>query len=131
MNQNSVFCIAFSHLQADQMVQRLKGAAFSTQDISVIAAVGPLVAELGDLARSFISLGVPWPKARSYEGRIKEGRILVAVQTGRDEDAALAKEIFSKAGGSDICTTHEISEQYNPVSKLQLVSRSTASLSYA
>lgn len=102
MNQNSVFCIAFSRLQADQMVQRLKGAAFSIQDISVLAAVGPMVAALGDMADGLHSQGVPLPKARLYQVRIKEGRILLAVQTGTADEITLAKEVLSKAGGNDI-----------------------------
>lgn len=50
MTQNSVFCLAFSSLQADQMVRRLKGEAFSIHDISVLYAIGPMVAALGDMA---------------------------------------------------------------------------------
>jgi hypothetical protein len=107
MNQDSVFCIAFSRLQADQMVQRLKGAAFSIQRISVLSAVGPLISSLGDMASGLLGQGVPWLKARLYEVRVKEGRILIAVQTGSDDEILLAKDILSKAGGNDICATRE------------------------
>ena len=69
------------------------------------------MSELASLQRAFASgllgQGVPWLKARLYEVRVKEGRILIAVQTGSDDEILLAKDILSKAGGNDICATRE------------------------
>ncbi len=107
MNQNSVFCIAFSRLQADQMVQRLKAATFSIQDISVLSAVGPMAAALVDMADGLHRQGVPLSKAKLFQVRVKEGRILLAVQTRSADEITLAKDVLSKAGGNDICATSE------------------------
>jgi|GEM_PF-2186275 len=107
MTPNSVFCIAFSRIQADQMVKRLRGAAFSTQYISELSATGPIVAALGDMVTGLLKQGVPAHKARIYQVRVLEGRILISVQTWSDEEIFLAREILSKAGGNDICATKE------------------------
>ncbi len=131
MNQNSVFCIAFSRLQADQMVQRLKGAAFSIQGISVLSAVGPMAAALGDMVDGLCRLGVPLPKARLYQVRVKEGRILLAVQAGTADEITLAKEVLSKAGGNDICATSEPLPPYRSSFKPQTAQVSEPRFSFA
>lgn len=128
MNQDSVFCIAFSRLQADQMVQRLKGAAFSIHDISMLFAAGPMVAVLGDMACGLLNQGIPVLKARIYEDRVKEGRTLVSVQTESDDEMTLAKEIFIHAGGSDICTTKEPMQEYSPTPHLKQLSKASLSV---
>lgn len=110
MKQDSVFCIAFSRLQADQMVQRLKSEAFSIRDISVLSGTGPMMAALGDLVVGLQNQGVPWAKARLYADRMKDGRYLVSVAAESDAAVALAKEVLIKAGGSDLCATYEPSQ---------------------
>lgn len=114
MKQDSVFCIAYSRIQADQMVLRLKGAAFHSRDISVLSAIGPMVAALGDIVTSLHNQGLPWIKARLYDNRIKDGRILVAVQTGSDVAITQAIDILTKAGGADVCASRDPEEQYLP-----------------
>ncbi len=114
MTPNSVFCIAFSRIQADQMVMRLKHEAFSIHDISVLSAVGPMVNALGDMAGGLLSQGVPMSKVRLYESRIKEGHTLLSVYAPSQHEMTSAMEIFSKAGGTDICTTEEPLQQYSP-----------------
>lgn len=128
MTQNSVFCIAFSRLQADQMVQRLKREGFSTHDISVLFAAGLMVAILGGMARGLLCHGVPLLKARLYEDGVKEGRTLVSVQTGSDGEMTLAKEIFIHAGGSDICTTKEPLQEHRPMPHLKQLSKASLSI---
>lgn len=110
MKQDSVFCIAFSHLQADQMVQRLKSKAFSIRDISVFSGTGPMMAALGDLVSGLQQQGVPWAKARLYADRIKDGRILLSVVAESENAVTLAKDVLIKAGGNDLCATHETAQ---------------------
>lgn len=131
MSQNSVLCIAFSRLQADQMVQRLKWAAFSIHDISVLSAAGPLVAALGDMSRGLLGQGVPLSKARLYEDRLKEGQTLVSVQTGNDDEVMLAKEIFVKAGGSAVCATEKFFQQQRAANTPRQTQPSESRLSFA
>ena len=131
MKPDSVFCIAYSRLQADQMVQRLKGEAFSIHDISVLAATGPVMAALGDVVSGLQSQGVNWAKARLYESRLREGRILVSVQARGAEAIKLAKEILVKAGGNDISTSRDADEPFLQKPKSQTVRANDAQLSFA
>jgi hypothetical protein len=171
MSKKSVFCIAPSRQQADQIVEHLKKAAFSNDDISVLfpdkesvrdfahekhtkaaegatagvgtggliggalgwiagmgvlaipgmgpfIAAGPLLAALsgaalaatvGGIAGGLIGLGIPEFTARRYDGKIKEGDLLLSVHTDTADDIARAKEIFSDGGATDICATGEAS----------------------
>jgi hypothetical protein len=171
MSKTSVFCIAKSRSQAEQIVERLRFARFSNNDISVLfpdkgtthdfahekntkapegavtgagtggvvggalgwvagigalaipgvgpfIAAGPIIAALsgaaigatvGGIAGGLIGLGIPELEAKRYEGKIKEGNILLSVHTENSEEVARAKDIFAKAGAVDICTTGEAS----------------------
>lgn len=129
MKQDSVFCIAFSRLQADQMVQRLKSEAFSIRDISVLSGTGPMMAALGDIVGGLQNQGVSWAKARLYADRMKDGRILVSVVAENEGAVTLAKEVLIKAGGSDLCATYAPSQPYR--STTQETRPSESRLSYA
>lgn len=124
MISHAVFCMAFSRLQADQMVQRLRAVAFPVPDISVLFATGPMIAVLGDLSQGLVSQGVPLQKARLYETSVKDGQTLVSVLAESKEKEALAQEILSKAGGNDICVTGEPSSQHCPAFTPHLVQMS-------
>ena len=56
-----------------------------------------------------IGLGIPELEAKRYEGKIKEGNILISVHTDNSAEISRAKDIFTKAGAEDICTTGEAS----------------------
>ena len=171
MSKKSVFCIATSRNQADQIVEQLKNANFCNNDISALfadketnrdfahekhtkapegavtgastggvvggalgwiagigalaipgvgpfIAAGPIIAALsgaaigatvGGIAGGLIGLGIPELEAKRYEGKIKEGNILISVHTENSEEISRAKDIFTKAGAQDICTTGEAS----------------------
>ncbi len=169
MSNKSVFCIATSRLQADQIVDQLKNANFSNNDISALfadkttshdfahekntkapegavtgagtggiiggalgwiagigalaipgfgpfIAAGPIMAALsgaaigatvGGIAGGLIGMGIPEIEAKRYEGKLKEGNILISVHTESSEEITRAKDIFTHAGAEDICTTNE------------------------
>ena len=171
MSKKSVFCISTSRQQADHIVDQLKTANFSNNDISVLfpdkgttrdfahethtkapegvatgagtggviggalgwvagigalaipgvgqfIAAGPIIAALsgaavgaavGGIVGGLIGLGIPEIEAKRYEGKIKEGNILISVHTENSDEITLAKDIFTKAGAQDICTTGEAS----------------------
>jgi hypothetical protein len=171
MSKKSVFCIATSRNQADNIVDQLKNANFSNNDISALfadkgtshdfahekhtkapegavtgavtggvvggalgwiagigalaipgvgpfIAAGPIIAALsgaaigaagGGIAGGLIGLGIPELEAKRYEGKIKEGNILISVHTDNSAEISRAKDIFTKAGAEDICTTGEAS----------------------
>ena len=169
MSKKSVFCIATSRGQADRIVDQLKAANFSNNDISVLfpdkgstrdfahekntkapegavagastggvvggalgwiagigalaipgvgpfIAAGPIIAALsgaavgaavGGIAGGLIGLGIPELEAKRYEGKVKAGNLLLSVHTENSEEITRAKDIFTRAGAQDICTTSE------------------------
>jgi hypothetical protein len=165
----AVFCLARTEAQAITIVNELKAAGFSHNDISVLfpdtsgtkdfahdqqtkapegaatgagtggllggafgwlvgigalaipglgpfIAAGPIVAALsgaaagaalGGITGALIGLGIPEYEAKRYEGRIKEGNILISVHTEDSTEVARAKAIFERAGAEDIADAAE------------------------
>jgi hypothetical protein len=80
---------------------------------SVIAA-GPIIAVLREaaaegMARALVGLGVSGDQANRYEVKIRDGSILISVQTHDSDETARANEIFMVAGAQDICLPSETS----------------------
>jgi hypothetical protein len=184
MSKKSVFCIATTRPQADQIVDQLKAANFANNDISVLfpdkgtthdfahekhtkapegavtgagtggliggalgwvagigalaipgvgpfIAAGPIMAALsgaaigaaaGGIAGGLIGLGIPELEAKRYEGKIRKGNLLISVHTENSADITKARDIFTKAGAQDICTTGEAS---TPATKASKANKST------
>ncbi|HEX9788012.1 MAG TPA: DUF3341 domain-containing protein [Candidatus Binatia bacterium] len=81
-----------------------------------LIAAGPIMGALagagagaaaGGLTGALIGLGIPEYEAKLYEGKIKEGNILIAVHSENSEETKRAKEIFERAGAYDISYTEE------------------------
>lgn len=171
MSKSSVICIAKTESQAINIVDQLKAANFSSNDISVllpdksgtkdfaheqhtkapegattggvtggvlggafgwlvgigalaIPGVGPLIAAgpimaalggaavggaLGGITGALIGLGIPEYEAKRYEGKIKDGNVLISVHTENRDEISRASDIFKNAGAEDISTTGESS----------------------
>src|SRR5688572_6496983 len=154
MARRSVFCMALSESQALEIVDQLKLAGFSSDDISVlfpdksgtrdfgheqhtkapegaatgvsaggllggtlgwlagigalaIPGVGPLIAAgpimaalsgaavgaaVGGITGALVGMGIPEFEAKRYEGKIREGNILISVHTDDSNERARAKE---------------------------------------
>ena len=54
-------------------------------------------------------MGIPEYEAKRYEGKIKEGSILISVHSEDSEEVKRAKEIFERSGAHDISSTGETS----------------------
>ena len=153
MSKKSVFCLATSRTQAEQIVDQLKTSNFSNNDISVLfpdketnrdfahekntkapegavtgagtggvlggalgwlvgigalaipgvgpfIAAGPIMAALsgaaigataGGVAGGLIGLGIPELEAKRYEGKIKQGNILISVHAEDSDEIKRAK----------------------------------------
>ena len=169
MSKSSVICIARTESQALSIVDELKAANFSNNDISVLfpdktgtkdfaheqntkapegaatggvtggvlggafgwlvgigalaipgvgpfIAAGPIMAALGGaalggavggIAGALIGMGIPEYEAKRYEGKVKNGNILISVHTEVSDEVKLAKDIFKRAGAEDISSTGE------------------------
>lgn len=62
---------------------------------------------IGAIAGSLIGLGIPEYEAKRFEGRIKEGGILVSVHCDDNDWKEKAKKIFEDSGATDISSTNE------------------------
>jgi len=165
----AVFCIAKSEEQATRIVNELKEAGFSNNDVSVllpdragsrdfahehhtkapegaatgaiaggvmagvlgwlvgigslaIPGVGPLIAAgpilaalsgaaaggaVGGLAGGLVGLGIPEYEAKQYEGKVKNGNILISVHTEDSKERSIAKKVFDRAHADDISYSGE------------------------
>ena len=165
----AVICIAKSEEQATRIVDDLKAAGFSNNDVSVllpdragsrdfahehhtkapegaatgavaggvtagvlgwlvgigslaIPGVGPLIAAgpimaalggvaaggaVGGLAGALVGFGIPEYEAKQYEGKIKNGNIMISVHTDDSRQRKIAKEIFDNDHATDVASTGE------------------------
>lgn len=79
-------------------------------------AAGPIMAMLGGAAAgaalggvsgALIGLGIPEYEAKQYEGKLKQGNILISVHSEDGKDVDRIKDVFKKAGAEDISYTEE------------------------
>jgi hypothetical protein len=165
----AVFCIATSHAMAEGVVNQLKVAGFSGNDISVLfpdkrgtkdfaheqhtkapegaatgagtggfiggalgwlagigalaipgvgpfIAAGPIMAALsgaavgaavGGITGALVGMGIPEYEAKRYEGKIREGNILISVHTENAGEVDRAKGIFRAAAARDVSVAEE------------------------
>jgi uncharacterized membrane protein len=64
-------------------------------------------AATGGIAGGLIGLGIPEYEAKRYEGKVKDGNVLMSVHTQDSKERERAKEIFTNAGAEDIAYTGE------------------------
>jgi uncharacterized protein (TIGR02271 family) len=167
--KSSAFCLVDTEEQADSIVEKLRSAGFSDNDISVLfpdkrstrdfahkketkmpegatvgastggivggtiglltgigalaipglgpfIAAGPIMAALsggaiggvvGGIAGALVGFGIPEYEAKRYEGKVKEGGILISVHSENRDETNRAKDIFKEAGAHDISSTGE------------------------
>ena len=81
-----------------------------------IIAAGPLAAALsgaavggavGGIAGALVGMGIPEYEAKRYEGKIREGNILISVHTEDGNEVDMAKDIFKAEGAQSIATAGE------------------------
>jgi hypothetical protein len=84
--------------------------------VGPLIAAGPLVAGLagvgaggavGGLLGALVGAGIPEYEARRYEGRVKDGGVLLSVHAETDGEVLRAKEILRESGADDIASAGE------------------------
>jgi Protein of unknown function (DUF3341) len=84
-------------------------------------AAGPIMAALagigvggtaGGLVGALAGAGIPEYEAKRYEGRIKNGGILLSVHCDNSEWTSKAKDILERTGAEDVSSTGEASADF-------------------
>lgn len=90
--------------------------AIAIPGVGPFLAAGPIMAALagaglggatGGLVGALIGAGIPEYEAKRYEGRIKEGGILLSVHCDNSEWTSKAKDILERTGAQDVSSTGE------------------------
>lgn len=90
--------------------------ALAIPGIGPFVAAGPIVAMLsgigvggtvGGFTGALIGVGIPEYEAKRYEGRIRNGGILLSVHCDNSDWVKRAKEILDHSGAADIATSSE------------------------
>src|ERR1700693_5429334 len=81
-------------------------------------AAGPIMGALaglgvggavGGLIGALVGMGIPEYEAKRFEGRIKEGGVLLSVHCDTSEEIASAKDVLKHTGAQDISSAGEAS----------------------
>jgi len=89
-------------------------------------AAGPIMAALagvgagatvGGVTGALVGFGIPEYEAKRFEGRVKNGGILLSIHCDDSEWASKAKEILTHTGAEDISSTSEASADYGSTDK--------------
>lgn len=92
--------------------------ALAIPGLGPFIAAGPIMGLLGGMGAggviggitgALIGMGIPEYEAKRYEGRIKEGNILISVHAEDSEQADHAKDILEHGGAEDISSATEAS----------------------
>jgi hypothetical protein len=90
--------------------------ALAIPGLGPFIAAGPIMATLsggaigalgGGLTGALVGLGIPEYEAKRYEGKVKEGGILISVHSDSNDETKQAKDIFKESGAHDISSTGE------------------------
>jgi hypothetical protein len=100
--------------------------ALAIPGVGPLIAAGPIVAALtgvgvggaiGGLTGALIGMGIPEYEAKRYEGRVKEGGILLSVHSDNSDWTGKAKDILKRTGADDISSTGEASADFSKTDK--------------
>jgi hypothetical protein len=103
--------------------------ALAIPGLGPFIAAGPIVAALagvgvggavGGVTGALIGLGIPEYEAKRYEGRVKDGGILLSVHSDNSEWTKRAKEVLERTGAQDIASTGEASADFSKTDKPML-----------
>jgi hypothetical protein len=100
--------------------------ALAIPGLGPFIAAGPIMAALagagvggavGGLAGALVGMGIPEYEAKRFEGRVKDGGILLSVHCDDSAWTKKAKEILERTGAEDVSSTGETSSDFNATDK--------------
>ena len=90
--------------------------ALAIPGVGPLIAAGPILAALtgravggtvGGVSGALVGMGIPEYEAKQYEGKLREGNILMCVHASDSDEAAKAREIFTAEKAESISTGSE------------------------
>jgi hypothetical protein len=100
--------------------------ALAIPGVGPFLAAGPLMSALtglgvggavGGLIGALVGMGIPEYEAKRYEGRVKDGGILLSVHCDTSDQIKRAKEILKSTGAEDISSSGEAGSDYKAPEK--------------
>lgn len=100
--------------------------ALAIPGLGPLIAAGPIVAALagagaggvlGGLTGALVGMGIPEYEAKRYEGRVKEGGILLSVHCDDSNWTKRAKEILERTGADDVSSAGEAGADFSKTDK--------------
>lgn len=97
--------------------------ALAVPGLGPLLAAGPLVAGLAGLGAggavggfigALVGMGIPEYEAKRYEGRVRDGGVLMSVHCETPGEILRAKEILNGTGAADIATSSEAAGEAPP-----------------
>ncbi len=101
--------------------------ALAIPGVGPLIAAGPIMATLtglgvggavGGMVGALVGMGIPEYEAKRYEGRVKDGGILLSVHCDSSDEVSRAKDILKAAGGEDVASAGEKSVSTHTVDKV-------------
>ncbi len=98
--------------------------ALAIPGVGPLIAAGPIMGALaglgaggavGGVVGALVGLGIPEYEAKRYEGRVKNGGVLLSVHCETSEEISRAKEILKSTGAEDIASSGEKSADTHEV----------------
>src|ERR1700681_4511639 len=90
--------------------------ALAIPGLGPFIAAGPIMAGLaglgvggavGGLVGALVGMGIPEYEAKRYEGRVKDGGVLLSVHCDTSDEVSRAKDMLKSTGATDISSTGE------------------------
>ena len=90
--------------------------ALAIPGVGPFIAAGPIMGALaglgvggavGGLVGALVGMGIPEYEAKRYEGRLKDGGVLLSVHCDTSEEITRAKDILKRTGAEDISSAGE------------------------
>lgn len=100
--------------------------ALAIPGLGPFIAAGPIMAALagagaggavGGIIGALVGMGIPEYEAKRYEGRVKEGGILLSVHCDNSDWVSRAKDILKATGADDISSAGEAGADYQKTDK--------------
>jgi hypothetical protein len=100
--------------------------ALSIPGLGPFIAAGPIMGALagigaggavGGLIGALVGMGIPEYEAKRYEGRVKEGGILLSVHCDDSDWVGRAKDVLKRTGAEDVSSTGEADSDYGKTDK--------------